>query len=115
MGAVKKYDLNEITIRLENLKNKFGSYVVENEIKFYRKYTDNECDVLNLTYRALKHKFTKIQRFRFGIVRVIDYEIRQRKKLWTLSDKIVDNSIYGYGFFNTSSTFTITTSNNYVW
>ena len=35
MGAVKKYDLNEITIRLENLKNKFGSYVVENEIKYY--------------------------------------------------------------------------------
>jgi hypothetical protein len=115
MEAVKKYDIKEITIRLENLKNKFGSYVVENEIKFYRKYTDNECDVLNLAYRALKHKFTKIQRFRFGIVRVIDYEIRQRKKLWTLSDKIVDNSIYGYGFFNTSSTFTITTSNNYVW
>ena len=108
MGAVKKYDLNEITIRLENLKNKFGSFVVENEIKYYRKYTDNECDMLNLSYRALKNKFTKIQRFRFGIVRVIDYEIRQRKSNMYYSDTYYCNT-------NITSTWTISTANSYVW
>lgn len=108
MGAVKKYDLNEITIRLENLKNKFGSFVVENEIKYYKKYTDNECDMLNLAYRALKNKFTKIQRFRFGFVRVIDYEIRKRKSNIYYSDAYYYNT-------NTTSTWTVSTANSYVW
>lgn len=115
MEAVKKYDIREITIRLNNLRNKFGSYEVDREIDFQSKYTNNWCDNLNLAYRALKNKHTKIYRDRFGFVRPIIYEIKQRRKLWTLSDKLIDNSIYGYGFFNTSSTYTITTSNNYVW
>lgn len=113
MEAVKKYDLNEINIRLNNLRNKFGSYEVDREINFQGKYTDNWCDNLNLAYRALKNRHTKIYRDRFGFVRPIIYEIKQRWKFRTLYDKIADNSIYGYGFFNTS-TFTITTSNNYV-
>lgn len=118
MEAVKKYDIKEITIRLNNLRKKFGSYEVDREINFQSKYTNNWCDNLNLAYRVLKNRHTKIYRSRFGFVRPITYEIKQRSKLWTLSDKLVDNSIYGYGFFNTSltsSTFTITTSNNYVW
>lgn len=115
MEAVKKYDMKEITIRLNNLRNKFGSYEVDREINFQSKYTNNWCDNLNLAYRALKNRHTKIYRDRFGFVRPIIYEIKQRRKLWTLSDKLIDNSIYGYGFLNTSSTYTITTSNGYVW
>jgi len=115
MDIVKKYDINEITTRLNNLKKKFGSYEVDREIDWQSRYTNNWCDVLNLAYRSLKNKHTKIRRDRYGFVRPISYEIKQRKKLWTLSDKIIANSFYGYPIFNSNSSFTITTSNNYVW
>ena len=83
MEAVKKYDIKEITIRLNNLRKKFGSYEVDREINFQSKYTNNWCDNLNLAYRVLKNRHTKIYRSRFGFVRPITYEIKQRSKLWT--------------------------------
>ena len=120
MEAVKKYDINEITTRLNNLKNKFGSYEVNREIDWQSRYSHNWCDVLNLAYRSLKNKHTKIRRDRYGFVRPILYEMKHRSK--TLHEKMMANSFYtpngyDYGgffpFFNSSST--ITTSNNYVW
>lgn len=119
MDIVKKYDINEITTRLNNLKKKFGSYEVNREIDWQSRYSYNWCDVLNLAYRSLKNKHTKIRRDRYGFVRPISYETKHRSK--TLQEKIVGNSCYtvnGYDswffpFFNSSST--ITTSNNYVW
>lgn len=120
MDIVKKYDINEITTRLNNLKKKFGSYEVNREIDWQSRYSYNWCDVLNLAYRSLKNKHTKIRRDRYGFVRPISYETKHRSK--TLHEKMMANSFYtpngyGYGvffpFFNSSST--ITTSNNYVW
>ena len=112
--------MKEINIRLNNLRDKFGSYEVDREINFQSKYTNNWCDNLNLAYRSLKNRHTKICRDRYGFVRPISYEKKNRRK--TLHEKMMANSCYtpngyGYGlfypFFNSSST--ITTSNNYVW
>ena len=109
MDIVKKYDINEITTRLNNLKKKFGSYEVNREIDWQSRYSYNMCDVLNLAYRSLKNRHTKIFRDRYGFVRPISYEKKNRRK--TLHEKIMANSCYtpndyGYGvfypFFNSS-------------
>jgi hypothetical protein len=117
MDIVKKYDIKEITTRLNNLKKKFGSYEVDREIDWQSRYSYNWCDVLNLAYRSLKSKHTKIRRDRYGFVRPISFEIKHRNKL---HEKMMANSFYTpnsycefFPFFNSSST--ITTSNNYVW
>ena len=79
MEPVKKYDLKEITIRINNLKKRFGSYSVDRMIYLCRTYSDNQCDVLNLAYRQLKDNLTRIKRYKYGYVRNIEYEKRERK------------------------------------
>ena len=80
MEAVKKYDLKEITIRLNNLKKILGEKIVEDEVSFQNVYRccDNWCDVLNLAYRALKQTYCKIYRHKYGFVRQIEYERRKK-------------------------------------
>jgi hypothetical protein len=114
MDIVKKYDIKEITTRLNNLKKKFGSYEVNREIDWQSRYSYNWCDILNLAYRSLKNKHTKIRRDRYGFVRPISYEAKYRSK--TLYGGMMTNSYDCGGFFPFfNSSTTITTSNNYVW
>lgn len=108
MEPVKKYNWDEIVIRMNNLREKFGSYNVDTEIRLCCKYTDNKCDAYNLAYRKLKDKYTKIKRHRYGYVRTIDYEIKQRKPKLYIPYTIYDN-VYS-NVYSSSSSWTITTN-----
>ncbi len=114
MKDVKKYSLSEIRIRLNNLKKKLGSYAVEKEIDFSRKYTDNELDVLNLAYRALKNRYTKIHRYKFGYVRTIGFEIKKRKPSSVYYSDTYYYNTNTYSTWTISSTTTLAT-NSYGW
>lgn len=122
MEAVKKYDLKEINIRLNNLKKILGDMTVEKEINFQSRYSDNWRDVLNLAYRILKDRYTKIQRHKYGFIRPINYEVKQRNKNpYTLYDKIMNNSFYGqvvyddYNYIPWSNATYSSYVNSYVW
>ena len=111
MEPVKKYDLKEITIRINNLKKRFGSYSVDRMINLCHTYSDNQCDVLNLAYRQLKDNLTRIKRYKYGYVRNIEYEKRERKyykhKPYTVYYNYDYSSLYPS---LSSSTWTITTN-----
>ena len=129
MEAVKKYDLKEINIRLNNLKKILGDMTVEKEINFQSRYSDNWRDVLNLAYRILKDRYTKIQRYKYGFIRPINYEVKKRNKNpYTLYDKITNNSFYGqvvYDYFplswssatynGTNATYSSNANSYYAW
>ena len=112
MKDVKKYSLSEIRIRLNNLKKKRGSYAVEKEIDFSRKYTDNELDVLNLAYRTLKNRYTKIHRYKFGYVRTIGFEIKKRPTI----NYFKSIPTYASDFITyTTNAYSTWMTNTYVW
>ena len=108
MEQVKKYDITEITIRLNNLRKRFGDYYVDNAIRLCETYSDNRCDVLNLAYRNLKNRLIKIQRHKYGYVRNIEYEKKLRKNPYSIYYNCIDySSLYPS---SSSSTWTITAS-----
>jgi hypothetical protein len=79
-GKVRKWDERDITIKLENLKKKLGVWPVEQEINFQRHYTNNKVDYLNMAYYSLKDKFSKINRSKYGMVRQVEYERKERRR-----------------------------------
>ena len=90
---VRKWCEKDIRIKLENLEKLLGSWLVNREIMFQGQYTDNECDKLNLAYYSLKNKFSKIHRWKYGLVRNVEYEIKKRKSYnWDILDELSDLS-----------------------
>jgi hypothetical protein len=84
---VRKWCEKDIRIKLENLKKILGDYLVNREIMLQGQYTDNECDKLNLAYYSLKNKFSKIHRWKYGLIRNVNYEIKKRRPFnWELDD-----------------------------
>lgn len=95
---VRKWLEKDIRIKLFNLGKKIGGLVVQSEIDFQKKYTDNACDAMNLAYYALKNRYCKIQRGRFGIIRIPEYEPKKINYIW-----------YDYNDFPTLYTTSYTT------
>jgi hypothetical protein len=111
-GKVRKWDERDITIKLENLKRKLGVWPVEQEINFQRHYTNNKVDYLNMAYYSLKDKFSKINRSKYGMVRQVEYERKERRKRvydypsWWWDEAIYNNSETSANY--TSSIYTQT-------
>ena len=76
---VRKWSEKDIRIKLTNLAKILGMLNVQAEIQWQKKYTDNECDAMNLAYYSLKNKFSKIQRNTFGFVRTPEYEPKKKR------------------------------------
>lgn len=87
----RKWCEKDIRIKLENLKKRLGSYIVDREISLQGHYTDNVCDQLNMAYYSLKNKHSKIYRWKYGIVRHVDFEPKKRNDYYEWNG-IVDNS-----------------------
>ncbi len=105
----RKYCLNDIRIKLNNLKKRFGAYQVDNEIAFQRQYTNNEIDYLNMAYYALKSRFCRIHMWRYGVVNKIDYIPRKSYNPW---DDYDDYDKYSWTI--TSATNTSTSATYYA-
>lgn len=96
---VRKWCEKDIRIKLNNLKKLLGTYLVDREIMLQGQYTDNECDKLNLAYYSLKNRFSKINRWKYGLVRNVEYEIKKRKSYnWELDDLDFWTITPGYSF-----------------
>jgi len=103
---VKKYDSNDISIRLQNLAKKIGFLNVYTEIEIQKNFTDDICDAMNLAYYSLKNKYSKINREKYGRLNAIYYKPKYIK--------YVDSNWYydtlanrGYMVSGTSNNYTI--------
>ena len=112
---VRKWSEKDIMIKLTNLGKKFGWIPIQSEIDFQKKYTDNTCDAMNLAYYALKNRYCKIHRSKFGIIRIPEYEPKKRNygyDMWYNYNDYMGYNDYP-GLYATSYTITTTTSTYY--
>jgi hypothetical protein len=115
-SKVRKWDERDITIKLENLKKKLGVWPVEKEIIFQRHYTNNKVDYLNMAYYSLKDKFSKINRSKYGMVRQVEYERKERRRgpcPYDYPSWWWDDDIYNYTI-GTTNNFTTTTNTQHT-
>ena len=113
-SKVRKWDERDITIKLENLKRKLGVWPVEQEINFQRHYTNNKVDYLNMAYYSLKDKFSKINRSKYGMVRQVEYERKERRRdPYNYPSWWWDDDIYNYTI-GTTNNFTTTTNTQHT-
>ena len=113
-SKVRKWDERDITIKLENLKKKLGVWPVEKEIIFQRHYTNNKVDYLNMAYYSLKDKFSKINRSKYGMVRQVEYERKERRRdPYNYPSWWWDDDIYNYTI-GTTNNFTTTTNTQHT-
>ena len=115
-SKVRKWDERDITIKLENLKRKLGVWPVEQEISFQRHYTNNKVDYLNMAYYSLKDKFSKINRSKYGMVRQVEYERKERRRgprPYDYPSWWWDDDIYNYTI-GTTNNFTTTTNTQHT-
>lgn len=74
-AKARKYDIEEIVIRLNNLKKLVGSNYVNGVVSFYRTcVTVDDCDAMNLAYRWIKRRKSGIKLERFGMLKPIEYK-----------------------------------------
>lgn len=98
----RKWDIKDITIKLDNLKKRFGEWVIDNEIKFQKRYTDNAVDYLNMAYYALKQKYCKIHRRKYGIINNVEYTPKKNVwHTWAITSNTQTSSTYYATYFNT--------------
>lgn len=109
MNIEKRWNLEEMKIRVENLKKitypAFVSFYYANaKVK-----TDNELDALYLTYYGLKNTLLKYNRGSYGRIKTVNYE---RKFDW---NQYIDFHILGNTECRTPPSFysTISTYSNY--
>lgn len=70
----RKLPKDIVSIKLNNLKKIINPTIVENQIIASKSITDDETDALNIAYYSLKDAFSKIQRYKYGVVLSIDYK-----------------------------------------
>ena len=73
-AKARKYDIEEIVIRLNNLKKLVGSNYVNDVVSFYRTHiTVDDCDAMNLAYRWIRRQKSRIKLEKFGTLKHIEY------------------------------------------
>jgi hypothetical protein len=107
----RKWDIKDITIKLDNLKKRFGAWTIESEIAYQRQYTDNAVDYLNMAYYALKQRYCRIHMWRYGVINNVDYLPKQNvwysynwndnNYTWTITSNTQTSSVYYATYFNT--------------
>lgn len=124
---IKRYRHEEIVKRLDNLKNKLGSYMVNAVIELYKTWTDNEDDYLHLAFYHLRDTHLKYRQQTFGYRQTLDYEKKKVKLddlIWYGSNEILCrdysstyNSYADYRItgVTTSPIYTVTTATNSIW
>jgi len=95
----RKLPKDIVSIKLNNLKKIINSTIVENQIIASKSITDDETDALNIAYYSLKDAFSKIQRYKYGVVLSIDYK-----------PKTIEISYNDY-----TTIYDYTTNNVYYW
>jgi len=70
----KKWSVEELRKRLENLKKITPSLVVDFQIAMAKTLTLDERDALYIAYYALKKKYSKINYSKFGGLKRVGYE-----------------------------------------
>jgi hypothetical protein len=127
---IKRYRHEEIVKRLDNLKNKLGSYIVDAIIEIYKTWTDNEDDYLHLAFYHLRDAHLKYRQQTFGYRHTLDYEKKKVKLddlIWCGTNEIlcrdyfsIYNSYDTYADYRitgvtTSPIYTVTTATNSIW
>ena len=73
----KRWNLCQMRIMMENLRNLLGNIEVDMEIASCSSLSDNELDVLYLAYYNLKGRHLKYNRSIFGKIVLVEYEPRK--------------------------------------
>ena len=86
----KRFNLSQMRIMMENLRNLLGNIEVDMEIASCSSLSDNELDVLYLAYYNLKGRHLKYNRSIFGKIAQVEYEPR---KYETIKYGFVESSL----------------------
>lgn len=113
---MKKWNLEEIKIRVENLKKVIPELMVDMYVGLNINVCEDECDAYNKTYYELKEKYLKYNRCRFGVVQKFPYKLRQIN-IWntvplytTNSDNAQYYSYNGIQYAYSTDSYTYTNS-----
>lgn len=87
---MKKWKLEEIKIRIENLKKVIPECIVNTYVSFNISLCEDECDAYNKTYYDLKEKYLRYNRRVFGIVQNMPYKLKK-------------NNIFTFPYYNYST------------
>ena len=110
MNIEKRWNLEEMKIRIENLKKITKPALVSIYYASAKVKTDNELDALYITYYTLKSTLLKYNRGLYGRIKTVNYE---RKFDW---NQYIDFHILGNTECRTPPSFsysTISTYSNY--
>lgn len=89
----KKLPIDNVSVKLNNLKKIINPIIIEGEINAAKFATDDETDALNIAYYSLKNMFSKIKRYRYGTVLNVDYKPKTIESVW-YKDYQFQNSYY---------------------
>lgn len=103
---MKKWSIEEITKRLDNLKKIYNRFFVDQAICYGRFMTSNEVDALHYAFYWLKDRKLKYRRNTFGTPRDLSCRIT--------ADYTIFYNDY-CNMFVTSSSYTTTTISNSIW
>lgn len=73
----KKWSLDIIRKRIENLKKKYNENYINGILRYFLAKTDNECDALYLTYYHIKRCNRRYDASTFGKIRQVEYSEKQ--------------------------------------
>ena len=73
MNIEKRWNLEEMKIRIENLKKITDSVLVSIYYVSAKAKTDNELDALYITYYTLKSRLLKYNRGSYGRIKTVNY------------------------------------------
>ena len=96
----KKWNLEQMRKRIENLKKVINSSLVDFSYLQALEKTDNELDVLYITFYRLKSLSLKYNRELYGTVNEVEYE---PKFDW---DKYLNEYLKGYHDYTSTTSYT---------
>lgn len=114
---VKKWDIEIIKVKLNNLKKIISAYEIEQEIAYCKVFTDDEKDFLNMAYYRLKERHIKYNRGIFGTIKMPTYKPKNHG-LYSRWDEIerITNYLYNLNQTQTSDNYRIESfGNNFNW
>lgn len=99
----KKWSMEQIVIRLENLKKIIDPFIINMKIHKCKALCDSEYDALYMAFYELKDQYSRLPRIKFGEPKLIGYV----PKGWYITS---DNDFLNV--LTTSGITTLTTSDN---
>ena len=112
---MKKWKLEEIKIRIENLKKVIPEYIINTYVSFNISLCEDECDAYNKTYYDLKEKYLRYNRRVFGIVQNMPYKLKKNNIFTfpyysTFNDNVQYYSYNGIQYAYSIDSYTYTNS-----